>query len=437
MQRLKHLAARVKFVSGMTQTSPEIDPSVLTVILEQFSPLFPNLRALEWRESSGLDPHLSRLFRSLVSTSSLSAFFYIPASNSAADMSLFTSLRPELPHLRIWNIPNKLSGTPAPLIPLRSLVSVHFLDVDPSFFCHLATLAHLQDVAVSLARKSSASGKRKPLPGSTVVPGFRALKRFATLGGVPAEDIVWMLSVIATTSTRLSTLDVGVRTSSQELLPALEKIGSMRVLQNLRTLKLRLSLDTGYRARLRLPFSNIASPFYTIPSLEDVAFIISNCIIDLSEQDLTCMQEAWPNLKRLAAVYDIIDWSHRRRKLVEQPREPSLAAVIAFARNMDQLKVLDIDVANVSAADVDQICALAEECAGGYELQHLTFARPWWRVHFASGVDVRDVDRLACALRRIFPRMRGVSSELRRPGWWSEQEMRSGFYRLLRGLDQR
>ncbi|KAI0758668.1 hypothetical protein C8Q74DRAFT_1372619 [Fomes fomentarius] len=405
-------------------------------MLEQFSPLFPNLRGLEWRESSGLDPHLSRLLGSLVSTSSLSAFFYRPASNSTADMSLLTSLRPDLPHLRVWDIRHMLCGTTAPLIPLRSLVSVHILDVDPSFFCHLATLAHLEDVAVSLARKSRGSRQRKPLPSSTVVPGFRSLKRFATLGGVSARDIVWMLSVIATTSTRLSTLDIAVRTSSQlqGLLPTLEKIGSMPVLQNLRTLKLRLHLDRENRARLQIPFSNIASPFYTMTSLEDVAFDITTRSIDLSEQDLTRMQEAWPNLKKLAAVYDMIDGSYER---AEQPQEPTLASVIAFARNMDQLKVLDIDVANVSAADVDQICALAEECAVGHELQHLTFARPWWRVHFASGVDSRDVDRLACALRRIFPRMRGVSSELRRPGWWSKEEMRSGFYRLLVGLDQR
>ncbi|KAI0758664.1 hypothetical protein C8Q74DRAFT_1441341 [Fomes fomentarius] len=292
MQRFEHLAARVRFACCTTQTTPEIDPSVLTAMLEQFSPLFPNLRALEWRESSGLDPHLSRLLRSLVSTSSLSAFFYRPASNSTADMSLLTSLRPDLPHLRVWDIRHMLCGTTA-LIPLRSLVSVHILDVDPSFFCHLATLTHLEDVAVSLARESSGSGQRKPLPG---VPGFRSLKRFATLGSIPAEDIVWMLSVIATTSTRLSTLDVGVRTSFQELLPALEKIGSMPVLRNLRTLKLRLHLNTGYRACLQLPLSNIASPFYPIPSLEDVSFAIRNRIIDLSEQDLTRMQEAWPNL---------------------------------------------------------------------------------------------------------------------------------------------
>ncbi|KAI0806595.1 hypothetical protein C8Q74DRAFT_1381 [Fomes fomentarius] len=213
IQRFQHLAARVKYFA-FGRTTRQISPSALDVILEQFeienSPLFPNLRALEWHESCG-DPHLSRLLGSLVRTSSLSAFIYAPDIDSTADMSLFAALRPQLRHLRVWDLPSNLCGTSAPLIPLRSLVSIHIRNIDPPFFCHLATLAHLEDISISLGRKLGGSGQLEPpLPDSkTVLPGFKSLRRFATVGVVHVEDLVWMLSAIAT-STRLSTLDIGV-----------------------------------------------------------------------------------------------------------------------------------------------------------------------------------------------------------------------------------
>ncbi|KAI0806590.1 hypothetical protein C8Q74DRAFT_1223060 [Fomes fomentarius] len=451
IQRFKHLAARVKYFA-FGRTTREISPSALDVILEQFeiknSPLFPKLRALEWYESSG-DPHLSRLLGSLVRTSSLSAFIYVPNIDSTADMSLFAALRPQLRHLRVLYVPSEMYGICAPLIPLRSLVSIRVFHVDPSFFRHLATLVHLEDVETSLARK--AFGQREPplaLPDSkTVLPGFKSLRRFATAGldQVCVEDLVWMLSTIAT-STRLSTLDMKVDAYGvQGVFPALQKIRDMPALRNLRTLVLGIYLDTyaTLGIRIQLPFSDIASPFYTISSLEHISFS-TNRILVLSVEDLTRIQEAWPRLKELSAfrVDSGMDYDSEADQ-VEQPGEPSLASVVAFTMKMKNLEVLDIDVANVSAEDVDQLCALAEDSEVGHEpppqsqLQHLTFAMACWRVKFASEIDERDVDRLACALRRIFPRMRGVSSEWRRHEWWSEEDVRSGFYRLLTGLDQR
>ncbi len=353
------------------------------------------------------------MLRSLVRTSSLSAFIHAPNiyTPSTADMSLFASLRPQSRHLRVCNLSLSWCDTLAPFIPLRSLVSIHIRYIDRPFFCHLATLAHLEDISISIGRKHSGSGQPEPsLPDSkTVVPGFKSLRRFATAGGVVrVENLVWMLSAIAT-STRLSTLDIAVY---QVALPALQEIGGMPVLQNLRTLNLRSYSGTYSIFRQRtasetaikrnVPFSDIASPFYTIPSLEDVYVYVTYGSIVLTDGDLARMQEAWPRLKTLVAFYDIDEYP-------QQPPGPSLASVVAFTMKMDWLEILDIEVAHVSAKDVDQLCALAEEGAVGHKLQYLTFAMD--RAKFAREMDCHDAERLACALRRIFPRMRDVSSE--------------------------
>ncbi len=251
-----------------------------------------------------------------------------------------------------------------------------------------------------------------------------------------------MLSTIAT-STRLSTLHMKVEAYDvQDVVPALWKIGGMPALRNLRTLYLHI---LSRPSATQLPFSDVASPFYTIPTLEHVSFSIQNRTPILSVQDLTRIQEAWPRLKTLAAVEveGFIMHTDQAVPQVEQPGEPSLLSVIAFTMKMKKLEFLHIDDADVSAEDVDQLCALAEDSEVGHEpplqsqLQHLTFAMRCWRMKFASEIDGRDVDRLACALRRIFPRMRGVSIEWRRHERWSEAEVQSGFYRLLTGLDQR
>ncbi len=196
-----------------------------------------------------------------------------------------------------------------------------------------------------------------------------------------------MLSMMAA-STRLSTLLIQLELylyHIQGVFPTLQHIGGMPALRNLRALTFDIHPGTcATHVHIRMRFSDIASPFSTISSLEHVSFNVTYRVIDLSHQDLTWMQEVWPRLKTLAVVYDISDL-HQRRLVsqVEEPHESSLASVVAFTKKLDQLEVLDIDIANASAEDVDQLCALVpEESAVGREsppqsqtaLRHLTFA---------------------------------------------------------------
>ncbi|KAI0708131.1 hypothetical protein C8T65DRAFT_727658 [Cerioporus squamosus] len=413
--RLQSLAARVRYLSYDNQHPRQVYNSVLELVLRRYeahaAPLLPNLRAMEWRSSTGTQPQ-QRLLKSLLLTPLLSMFaFHGTDHGLMMDMALLAGLHPTLRHL--W-----IHADPKEGLPTASL----------NCFTHLRLggLTSLQDLEISLAPDSlleESTASVKPFNG------FPTLRRFATATTSTAvfpEELLYMLSSVS--SSRLTVLDIGVDYSddngSDNPSDCLSEVGALPVLQNIQTLLLHAD-DMWHNAPISLFV--LTGPFCTVETLTDVSFSARHNHITISEEDFHRVETAWPRLRVLrvrtradTSTYEDTDW----------PAEPpSLPEVVAFAQKLPDLEVLDIEVADVFDKGLKGIRAMASlGRAPQTSLQQITFARGDRR----KEIKLPDVGRLARALHAVFPRLRG---NLESYGDWLYAERQSKLFRLLQELD--
>ncbi len=398
--------------------------SVLELVLRRYeahaAPLFPNLRDIEWRSSAGTLQQ-QRLLRCLCLSPALSMFaFHGTDEGLIMDMALLAGLHPTLPHLRTYaNLKESLPT--ASLTCFTHLVSLRVHHVTVAFFQHLGGLTNLQILEISLASASLAV-ESPPLVKSP--NGFPALRRFATVTtgtAVLPYELLYMLSSIS--SPRLTVLDIGIDYDDYgpgDPFDRLCEVGALPVLRNIRTFHLH-AVDMWHNGPISL--SVLTCPFSTIRTLTEVSFSAQHNHIVISDEDFCRVETAWPRLRTLRVrtkADEDNDW----------PAEPpSLPAVVAFARRMSDLEMLDVEVADASDKELKEIRARAS--LGGApqtNLEQITFARADRR----KGIKLPDVDQLARALHAMFPRLRG---KLESYGDWHYAERQSKLYRLLQKLD--
>ncbi|KAI0691358.1 hypothetical protein C8T65DRAFT_82940 [Cerioporus squamosus] len=299
--RLQSLAARVRYLSYDNEHPRQVYNSVLELVLRRYeahaAPLFPNLRAMEWRSSTGTQPQ-HRLLKSLLLTPLLSIFAFHGTNHGLMmDMALLAGLHPTLRHLWIHAVPQE--GVPtASLSCFTHLVSLRVPHVSVAFFQRLGGLTSLQDLEISLAPDSlleESAASVKPFNG------FPALRRFATATTSTAvfpEELLYMLSSVS--SSRLTVLDIGVDYSndngSGDPSDCLSEVGALLVLRNIQTLLLHAD-DMWHNAPISLFV--LTGPFCTVETLTDVSFSARHNHITISEEDFHRVETAWPRLRVL------------------------------------------------------------------------------------------------------------------------------------------
>ncbi|KAI0713942.1 hypothetical protein C8Q76DRAFT_472427 [Earliella scabrosa] len=430
IERFEGLAARVRcFATGST-TSLIPGPTFNLVLGKRDSgagPLFPNLEIVHWQPmGTKAFPQHHRLMEVLCLSRVLSSFSCYQGGCLLADVTALAALRVDLAHLEAplpywWDQANH-DSMHATLSAFRHLRSLRVLNISGAFFRHLGSLQGLERLEFSI--DPYGLDRNAPPP----FEGFRSLRTFAILQPDTLENNLKLLSSIS--SAQLTTVNLAIKRLNVTLLRA---IGALSVLQSLVTFRLDIGsyahpYVTGYPEPML--FSDLATPFYPIRTLEDVTFTATGSISRavLSNNDLLHAKHAWPHLRTLT-----VNWADPKSGAQIPPFEwPSLPAVVEFALGTPSLEMLDIEVADVSVEEVDAICAragaLGPDRARQGRLRQITLARGERRATLV----VEDAIRLGGALHELFPRLGPRMLRER-----SAEEMGTDFFRLLQRLHER
>ncbi|KAI0713945.1 hypothetical protein C8Q76DRAFT_784717 [Earliella scabrosa] len=421
IRRFEELAARVRcFATG--PTTPRIPGPTFNRVLDardpSAGPLFPNLQIVDWQPMGTENcPQHHRLMEALCLSPVLSAFSFHEGECLTTDVMALATLRLDLSHLEA-PLPKSryhpdFESMHAALTAFRHLRSVRVFNISGALLHHLGSLPHLERMEFSVAPYVQTS--------THSFEGFHSLRTFAIIKPETLELHLDLLSSIS--SAQLTTVNLTI----QRINDTLRDIGALAVMQSLVTFRLDVgSYDHPVHSYKTIRFSELAAPFYSIRTLQDVTFTatgyVSRAIV--SDADLLRAQAAWPHLRSLT-----VQWVDPKSDAQNPPFEwPSLPAVVEFALGMPSLALLDIEVADVSVEEVDAVCARAGEGTEAQgRLRQITLARGARR----ACLGVADARRLGGALHELFPSLGPRMLRER-----SAEEMDTDFFRLLQRLHE-
>ncbi|KAI9058975.1 hypothetical protein FKP32DRAFT_1680301 [Trametes sanguinea] len=471
-ERWRHCASRVRFIRySFNYPRWTVEEPFLSILLRPAAegrPLLPHLKALNCPETRG-DPIQMSLLRSIMSPSLsvVSINAYNPSTFSlhlADDLKMMLQASKYIKRLHIRS-GYRVVHMHLPLAYFTHLRALYIAPaVSLALYQHLIrqldALPELTELSLAIDQDQS-SAQALPLQGSDkhncvdradAAGGFPSLRRLS-IAGTPSEIHQFL---VRANSAVLENISIS---SSQETVGEVETmfraLATERTASTLR--KLFVSLETDFRPvlngaePLQTSFRAIAAPVLSLGSLEDLEMISWNSIVSISDEDVSQMSAAWPRLRRLEILSDVKDnfreydaWMPHAPDIVR----PSLTALVLLAERCRSLELLKIDIADVSEDELQALEARAAAIASSGDtqpclqtrLRNLVFAHGDRCLHLA----LPDVERLARALRRLFPMLEGPGesaqdwSTRRRPmkhAWTSEQRNTDAF-RLMERLNE-
>ena len=160
----------------------------------------------------------------------------------------------------------------------------------------------------------------------------------------------------------------------------------------------------------------------------------------MSDQDVAQMACAWPNLTYIHISNEYIS-RYARSPSLGRTQCPSLGGVVSFVQQCHRLEALALNVADATEEELTELEQRAQAMSPAphhpLSLLLLAASEEEW-----EHVTIYDTQRLAFALRRLFPRIGGTGSMgddhpfLKRlqPPWLFGRAM-SAVYELLAKLD--
>ncbi|KAI0775830.1 hypothetical protein BD413DRAFT_491580 [Trametes elegans] len=158
---------------------------------------------------------------------------------------------------------------------------------------------------------------------------------------------------------------------------------------------------------LHAPIFQLFRPLLRLSNLEWLELVFENRLLSISDDDVADMTYAWPKIRHLI-VQSEISRHHNDAALWQAStpaiQRPSLLAIAKLAGCCRNLKELTMDVANISAEDVDafEAWAAVPERVSQTRSSLTTLGSERHR----EQLTLTDVDRLARALRRLFPSLK-------------------------------
>ena len=424
-------------------------------------PLFPRLQFLAWQRSNFEKQAGTQLLQLLTPPRLSVVVLWHPHTGDPnveyqgsldleglpSDIETITTRAPRLQHfLSELEFPSqalhKLENCP----DLRSL-TVRTGTVQLPFFAHISTLTRLEElVVIAQARRSSEGDEDIPEESAEFSPeGFAALKNLRleqsdiTLVNETLTTISSISSNVSLSSISIDFLNSRHSDGDQETVQVIKVLSSPRLAHALRGVALRLDYHYFHRRDKLSPllFSQFAEPLFHVPTIEDFSLKVQGRHTVLSDQDVAQIARAWPNITYIHIT------NERENSSLGQAQCPSFGSVVSFAQQCHRLEALAINVADVTEEELEELerRAQAESPAPRHTLSLLLPAASTneWK-HIA----IYDIERLALALRTMFPRIGGTRSMGRDHPFlkrvqleWQLQVRREGpiVYDLLAKLD--
>ncbi|KAI0752619.1 hypothetical protein C8Q80DRAFT_1267144 [Daedaleopsis nitida] len=411
----ERMAARVKCF--LCDAEESLDPSLVDVLVSRYSgarhrPLFVNLQSLSWPDPRNDDRH--RLLR-ILCTPALQ-YVLIPDYQSGGrehdsgrqDLAAIADCAPSLLHFRADLSGLPLGGPDSVLFRLRALRSLKlslYAPLDKCLFTHLSELPHLEFLDATL-----------PAPGpskSTARAGFPALRHlYMKLNdtGVPSARLS-ILSRISSPS--LETLDLLITAHSSGAVQFVHDLCSLPVTRSLKHLSIAanepLILPRPANATAPpavLKFAAVALPLLALSRIEDIRLSTYPYALEVTDEDVARVAAAWPRLTTVCL-----------RGTGTPAARPSLGALVALSERCPALTELQVEVADITAADVARLEAHVASPAYPYSspsrsrsaVQTVALLRSDGTDPLAalsSDGEYYYYDRLARAMHRVFPCLR-------------------------------
>ncbi|KAI0662698.1 hypothetical protein C8Q70DRAFT_1051313 [Cubamyces menziesii] len=437
-------------------------------------PIFPNLLAFSARESQGIAQRRV-LLRALAHSPGLSAVLFRqhlpgPFLGTLVDdiAMLLEGQEATGSCLRHLSIKSSYQAIHV-VLPLKWFRRLRTVVVSPAsaplyryLLPQLGALKELETLVVAidddpssvvrLAEKRMAGLDKYPPGGDAnsdaykLRGGFCALRRLSVDG--MHSDIEELLRKI--NSTVLQDIAIfSVQDTNSDIVALVQPLGAERISTSLR--KLYLSLTTEFPLvasgadTIHVAFADIFRSLRHLRALENLEVMSWNRVLSISDDDVRDMATSWPLLRRLTITSDSKD-NYRTHDMwtpyAPHISRPSLLAVTSLAEGCRDLISVSMDVADMSDSELETLETHA--AAAGIEpqtrLMHLVVARD---EHFMR-LSLPDIDRLAGALRRLFPSLEGPgesSNDWRtrmRPlkHWWTEEQRQTAAYRLMEKFNE-
>ncbi|KAI0335396.1 hypothetical protein GY45DRAFT_1366967 [Cubamyces sp. BRFM 1775] len=441
---------------------------------ETSRPIFPYLLAFSARESEGLSQRCV-LLRALAHSPSLCAVSFRPQlpgsflETLVDDIAMLLEAQ-EATGSCLRQLSIKSANCAAHIVlPLRWFRGLRMVEVSPVSVAlyqyllpQLGALAELETLIVAVDNDPSSVGRLagKRMPGLDKHPlsedekvafelqgGFRALRRLSA-DGIHSEIEELLRKVNSTVLQDVSIFSV--QATNHGVVSLVQPLSSERFSASLR--KLYLSLTTEFPPiasgadAILIAFAGIVGPLLHLHALEDLKVMSWNRVLSISDEDVRNMATSWPRLRRLSITSDSKN-NHRTYEAgdlyTRHISRPSMAAVVGLAENCRDLVAVKIDVADMSETELEALEAHAATTGTVPQTHFMHFIMATGQ-HFMR-LSLPDLDRLAVALRRLFPSLEGPgeSSEdwrtRMRPMkyWWTEKEWWTAAYQLMEKLNER
>ena len=410
--------------------SRTIEPSVfyaLHNLTGSYQPLLPHLRYLAWWEAE--NPAHFLLLRMLASPSLVS--FVIPFSrtlychlgNIQEDLTVIAS---HSLYLREVEIQTNTVST-VQLLPLTKcllLRRAYLGRVYPDFFECLTTLPRLEELVASI-RSDSDPFRNKATewtvldpPRTPVTSIFPSLREFTTPYTIYMDwRVSWasrFLKLLSSTTLHVADLDLNYP-DERDILPSISLLSCHTLATSLHILHLNLGFSGG--SSVSISFGSILQPIFRLGKLQDVTLKFNGGpYVELSDGDVQCMAVSWPRLIRLS-ITNTDQYSWYSSAFQEMTR-PSILAVISLAEHCRCLASLAIGCSSVSEEDQRtlEVRMASVPAHNGAILLSDTPRLPQaslTEIHLATSraeceaLVLTDVRRVAHALHRLFPNLRG------------------------------
>ncbi|KAM5530357.1 hypothetical protein V8D89_015976 [Ganoderma adspersum] len=474
-ERVKQVMSRVRALSCWVH-GKRGDDDALSPICSRYDghPIFPKLRVLSVGRSVDMGPWLSFL-RVACASPTLVLFTITTESHFTAPKILATvaETNQQLIHLKaefLWHFDEE--GYRA-LAKFRNLRAAHFMIIDSTLFRHLATLPNLRTLHGQFTVSNPIIDIRDG--------AFPALQELTTTDMDDRTDFRAVLPLITSKSLAYLSLLVSVPLT-EDMVRYIDELCSSPATAQLRKLDLHVSIkftDQFEHEDEDVSFGfDVLTPLKRLPALTDISAVVSLrsatvATLDMNDRDMAAVASAWPDLARAGFRLTI----EHNNFLDDEPwgvdvGRPPLSAVVSLGERCRKLESLDIEFEHVSGRELAQLEKRADAsaaCASPQTaLRRIVKVNPYtdfcqklrvedhqqkWKNilracryclksgYFYTFAD--DPPRLAAALRKFFPNLRGGLEILRggsggRPVVyrdWDPSNMGTDAFRLLKALD--